>query len=752
MILMQKKNIFVIVLFYFSFFFCFSQEELGTITVNLKLREKKGLHGSLNIEKSLANSFDSTIIYRMDTLSLPVFDDFATNKFQIQNASIEDLDIVSDKKYRILDFVSTLPLDANTAFSSIETYKRTYTSDTTFTDEIFASEMIKVGDLSSYPVVYNDVIAYPSYYIYDSLHVVGDESDTIWMVTPDLTQDSATQFIKNTNDSTLIWIDKHAYHNYDFAISPWSLGVMTLDGLDEFGIPYAESSNESGVADYLTSKPIDLTPYTAADSLYFSFLYQSGGFGESPDEMDSLIVEFYDLANNKWNNVWSANGVNDTLFRYIHLPVKNASYFTEAFQFRFKNYGHLSGSFDQFHLDYVSLKDSSQFQDTLLIDFAWVYPIKSLLKEYTSVPWDHYKNNSAGKIGDKVNFNVRNGSNIQENNQLPSTVSIFYGDVLESSSSVTGFSICNSCQNYAPRTIYSSYHDFSSSLSIDDSKTGIKEVFDVVGTIDVQFSKNNRVNDTTRFSQVFENYYSYDDGTAEAAYGTTGTQSSLAIKFEAYEKDSLLGIMTSFVKSAIDVSNNLFLLTVWSDNNGVPGSIIYQDDIFFPRTPQYVDSNNGFHTYFFKDDIALPVDEVFYIGWKQFGSERLNIGFDRNIVKNEKTFYSLNEGNTWVQSSIEGIPLIRPVFSTGMNAQLGIKEIQRSIENVYLAPNPSSDGVFNLKGDVFNVKKIEVYNLQGKRIQVSRENRLDLSFFESGVYIFKIQTDQSVLTKKGIKK
>ncbi len=749
---MQTKNIFVIVLFYFTFLSCFSQEELGSISVNLNLRGKSSLKERLNLEKSLENSFDSTIIYRMDTLSLPFFDDFSTNKYQVQNASINDVDIISDKKYRLLDFVTKLPLGANANFSSFETYKRTYTSDTTFTDEALVSDLVTIGDLSVYPVVYNDVDAYPPYYIYDSLHVIGDVSDTIWIVTPDLVQDSATQFVKNTNDSTLLWVDKHAYHNYDFAISPWSLGVMTLDGLDEFGVPYSENSNESGVADYLTSKPIDLTPYTAADSLYFSFLYQSGGFGEVPDEMDSLIVEFYDLENDKWNNVWSTNGVNDTIFRYTHLPVKNASYFKEAFQFRFKNYGHLSGSFDQFHIDYVSLKDSSQFQDTLLIDFAWVYPIKTILKDYTSVPWDHYKNNSNGKIGDKVNFNVRNGSNIQENNQLPSTVSVFYNDILESSSSVTGFSICNSCQNYAPRTVYSSYHDFSSSLSIDNSKTGIKQTFDVVGTIDVQFSKNNRINDTTKFSQVFENYYSYDDGTAEAAYGTTGNQSSLAVRFEAYEKDSLLGIMTSFVKSAVDVSNNLFLLTVWSDNNGIPGSIIYQDDIFFPRTPQYVDSNNGFYTYFFKDDIKLPVDEVFYIGWKQFGSERLNIGFDRNIVKNENTFYSLNEGNTWIQSSIEGIPLMRPVFSTGMNAELGIEEVQLGIENIYLAPNPSNDGIFNLKGDVFNIEKIEVYNLQGKRIHISRENKLDLSFFESGVYIFKIQTDKNVLTIKGIKK
>lgn len=745
---MTLKLLKYIYLICFTSFYCFSQEELGPITVNLKLQNSIEREG---IQKSLANSFDSTIIFWMDTLQLPLFDDFSTNKYQVREANFSDLDLVSDKKYRLLDSLTEFSLDGDAKYSSAVTYKRTYTDDTTFTDENFIPINIKVGDLSVYPVVYNDVPVYPPFYIYDSLNVPGDISDTVWIVTPDLVQDSATQFIKIIKDSSLIWIDKYAYHNYDFAISPWSLGVMTFDGVDDFGNPYSENSNESGVADYLTSKPIDMTPYTAADSVYFSFLYQSGGYGETPDETDSLIVEFYDLANDKWNNVWSTSGVDDTLFRYAHFPVKNVSYFTDAFQFRFKNYGHLSGSFDQFHIDYLSLKDSSQFQDTLLIDFAWVYPVKTILKDYTSVPWDHYKNNSSGKIGDNVNFTVRNGSNIQENNQLPSTLSVYYNNTLESTASVTGFSLCNSCQNYAPRTIYSSFHDFSNTLSIDNSKTGTNETFDIVGTIDAQFSKNNRVNDTTRFSQVFRNFYSYDDGTAEAAYGTTGTQSSLAVRFEAYEKDSLLGIMASFVKSATDVSNNLFLLTVWSDNNGKPGDKIYQDDIFFPRTPEYVDLNNGFYTYFFKDDLRLPVDEVFYIGWQQFESERLNIGFDRNTAKNENTFFSLNYGVTWNQSSFKGIPLLRPLYSTAMNGELGLPELGPIEFNFQLSPNPSKEGVFSISGDIDEVKNIEVYSMQGQLILITKENKIDLSSYENGMYIFKIKTDRNILTIKGIK-
>jgi hypothetical protein len=54
----------------------------------------------------------------------------------------------------------------------------------------------------------------------------------------------------------------------------------------------------------------------------------------------------------------------------------------------------------------------------------------------------------------------------------------------------------------------------------------------------------------------------------------------LAIKYEPYESDSVVGALIHFAPTPIDVSNNLFLLTLWDDNGGVPGAILYQDNSF----------------------------------------------------------------------------------------------------------------------------------------------------------------------------
>ena len=89
---MLKLIKYVFLFFCFTSFFCFSQEELGPITVNLKLQKPTA---EVENQKSLANSFDSTIIFWMDTLPLPLFDDFSTNKYQVREANFSDLDLVS---------------------------------------------------------------------------------------------------------------------------------------------------------------------------------------------------------------------------------------------------------------------------------------------------------------------------------------------------------------------------------------------------------------------------------------------------------------------------------------------------------------------------------------------------------------------------------------------------------------------------------------------------------------------------------
>ncbi len=108
-----------------------------------------------------------------------------------------------------------------------------------------------------------------------------------------------------------LWKDRQAFVNNTFPLYPPTIGVATLDALDENGLIYAHAETLPFPADTLTSNPIRLDynnvyhrPMQISDSLYFSFFYQPGGasrsyppiewerIGDKPETDDSLIVEF----------------------------------------------------------------------------------------------------------------------------------------------------------------------------------------------------------------------------------------------------------------------------------------------------------------------------------------------------------------------------------------------------------------------------------------------------------------------------
>ena len=107
------------------------------------------------------------------------------------------------------------------------------------------------------------------------------------------------------------WLDSQGYVNSGFAIYPPSLGVVTLDALNEHGQMYAHASHQPFPADTLTSNLIRLDsnftmqrPMQVGDSIYMSFFYQPGGgstyanaggwavVGNQPEHSDKLILEF----------------------------------------------------------------------------------------------------------------------------------------------------------------------------------------------------------------------------------------------------------------------------------------------------------------------------------------------------------------------------------------------------------------------------------------------------------------------------
>ncbi len=470
-------------------------------------------------------------------------------------------------------------------------------------------------------------------------------------------------FIDDFSDSKVepkptLWSDKFAYINNNYPVFPVTAGVATLDAYDYNGAEYPNAGTMPYIADHLTSQPINLA-YTAGDSIYLSFFFQPKGLGEMPDPRDSLCLEFYRVAQDEWTHVWSTPGDSLRPFRRVMIPVTDTSYLKKGFRFRFFNYASqtenndypdLRADVDHWHIDYVYLNRGRNHADTVLRDVAFINPLPSLLKDYESIPWRHLGTAYATQRTAAISTVIMNHDTITRN----------VTKALEITDAGTGFT-------YHPTAVA---NDISSGDSINylypydypfDFQTGNSKSFRIKTILRTDVF-DYKPNDTLYYTQVFNNYYAYDDGTAEAGYGLRGQgtrNASVAVKFESYLPDSLRAIDMYF-NQVIDSLNlsYYFYLCVWDDANGKPGELLY---IKTGEKVEYSDKMN--HLIRYTLDYPVPVDGVFYVGWTKTVDKVSNVGLDLNRNHRSKIFY--NTGNGWMNSQFSASLMVRPVMSVG---------------------------------------------------------------------------------------
>ncbi len=734
----------IIVFFCFcSYYGLFAQDEVISPLEAIRIE-------SINLNDKRSHSIDSMFVYTSDTLLLPVVDDFSKNHFQHYTKNISGNNTKVDMAYKLLNLSDDKPFQKFKNYTTTLTYRKIYDLNKK-KDSIVLNKpiVIRVGELSNFPINYTNTIAYPAYTIYDTI-AVGISSDTLRFESLDFFQDSSVIVKIQLKDKNAYWIDSNVYRNYTYPINPWTLGVATFDGLDASGYPYYINTSIRGYGDYLTSKPINLSGLKIKDSIYFSFLFQPKGYGDAPENItvgsssqhDSLCLQFYNPTYNIWMPIWASSVDSDPVlfekqskeFKRVHLLLKDTTFFKSNFQFRFVNYGDLSGSLDHFHLDYVKFRKNSGYQDTLFKDFAFVYPIGSLIKGFTSIPWDHYLASQKKPINDSIVITLRNGSNSSENNQ-DGVMKIYNTSNSEINSIVlNGNDLTGNIVNYAPFTTYITYHDFSSSINLTETNSDADRAkFKIKASVSAPFL-NIAENDTTYSEQVFEDYYAYDDGSAEAAYGLKSAQARVAYKFQPIVSDSLVGAYIHFVPTVKDKTKKQFSLIVWSEKDGKPDKVIYEDDDFSLREPVYSKYRNGFTPYYLKDFLRLPISDVFFIGLRQVDSENLNIGYDRNNNSQLKTYFTSDNIN-WLQSYYQGSLMIRPIFSSKMNRTLSLVNMNQPTD-ILIYPNPVIDYLTVELVQYSNYKGADLTDVNGKLINSFSKELYQINFegLPQGVY------------------
>lgn len=571
----------------------------------------------------------------------------------------------------------------------------------------------------------------------------------------------------NTKNKT-VWI------NDGLALNAPSINVATFDGLDSAFLPYSQQLLVNGMRDSLVSKPILLGESSVSiaerPTVYLSFFFQWQGNGEAPDATDYLGVEFKNVSG-KWVQVMSIlprASFSRTEFYDTILQVTGDEYFHDAFQFRFRNYGRLSGPYDTWNVDYVYLNKHRNPDDLDFPDQSAASALTSLFGKYRSVPYDHFLGTN---LLERPSFEVSNNLNeYTDLTYLTEATFINYVNGVATQSFVPNLGVNDTSAinddgsgiifPLEKRTVHLEYTPDASNPSqfdpLADSvwlKLKVKlftgDTFDPkTGNIAYDYDLNYlpidfRVNDTIYTTYKLKDYYAYDDGVAEYAAGLTQAGNRAAVAFDLLypEPDTLVAIDIYVPDYGLSSSNLTVDFTVYNDNGGLPGTPVY-------TIPSFTIGRKGANI-FQRLRILEPflVEGRFYLGWKAPVGGTLKVGLDYNSFSGDQIF--VNTNGTWeATSDIAGSLMIRPVFGNGDV----ITAVEESGETgVY--PNPSN-GTFTVAGEF---DALHVFTTTGQPaafdiVHDEKGHRVSLKHPVAGLYILRMLSGNKYRTAKVIVK
>ncbi len=555
------------------------------------------------------------------------------------------------------------------------------------------------------------------------------------------------------------WLDKKVYINNSNAINPISIGVATFDAINEKGQIYAQAGYSNLFsADTLTSFPINLDPYDEANqpfdanTIFLSFYFQAQGKGDAPEERDELTVEFYSPKDNEWTNVWTAKGRNTADFEKVMLKISESKYLDKKFQFRFINKVSLSGNMqvgrvsncDFWNIDYVVLDKNRSSTDKVTQDLAFVYPLKSFLAEYEAMPWKHYKKNKAKHLLKEQIITYRN------NDKQAKPVKSLNADILNLQNNKTEKLHIGSF-NLNANSIEHRKFPFNFIFDADTEETAKFKITANIETDDTDPDFNNH----TTYWQKFENYYSYDDGTAEMGWGLTGEgtkYAEVAYKFTNYDtEDKLIAVNIFFNKVLLDINKqNFFILKIWTSKNGKPDKIIYEQ---LGLRPKYKEGINKFVCFDLEEKIS--VTDTFFVGWQKTKKEMLNVGYDTNRDATEKLFYNID--GTWKKTEVKtkGALMLRPIFGKKIET---VKIAEKEKNTLKVFPNPCDDEIFiKWKQNDFQEYNLTLFDIYGRKLlylqNFSQERTLNTTKLKDGIYfiVLKNKTGKTYTRKIAVK-
>ncbi|OIN56554.1 T9SS type A sorting domain-containing protein [Arsenicibacter rosenii] len=555
--------------------------------------------------------------------------------------------------------------------------------------------------------------------------------------------------VVNNRPDPKLWQSSSVYINNTMGINHPSVNVATFDGLAPNGLPYTLTDRfAAGSNDTLQSQPVNLGGLVPADSVYLSFYWQIRGLGELPDEDDTLKLE---MRNNLgvWETVWyQYGGRPDNNFRQAFVSIRATKFLYGTFQFRFRAIGRSSGAYDTWNIDYIYLNSKRTLTDRYIRDIATRQAVgPSFLKRYTAMPLHQYLINPAAETADSIRTDIVNlFNNFNFTSFRFTTQELISGRLIQDTQTQSRLIPSLRSQTLSvPLT--------PATGSFAAGKVVLKHKFDVLTTDDQNPSiptVNLRRNDTISAITVLDNYYAYDDGTAEGAT-QIGRLERWAVRFILNKADRMSGIYAYIMPFNEDQTGQSFTIRVYANDKGKPGTELYYKS--FPM--QYPPARNGFVEFRFDRLVALT--DTFFVGYQQISEDdisRLRLGLDKNSPFGAELFYRAGPGTDWVQNlktsqlAITGAFMIRPIIG-GQGGTVVLENPEEEATALKVYPNPTS-GRIMWKNKA--IKKLELFDLNGRPIHViepaSGQQTADLPGLPTGLYLLRLSDSQRTAVQR----
>jgi hypothetical protein len=558
-----------------------------------------------------------------------------------------------------------------------------------------------------------------------------------------------------------------AFVNNRLAIQPLTRGTATLDGLRANGQSYSGgASNTYNTIDSLQSQPINLSSLTVNDHVYLSFAWQAGSIVAVPRSNVGRNVKlelFAKTSADIWERVWFFNSTGRiTGFRQQVIDLNQAKYLHGNFQFMFVSSGNISDNIDQWQMDYVLL-DSGRTRglaDTTFVDVATSAGLRlgnpsgglrSPLRRFAAMPvWQfNAAPSQASELTPRMGVNLTNLSG-----GVPLIADVQYAvRDLSTGSPVSSFAQVGRLITTFPRLDSASVA--ANFLPVPNTTTP-KRLRYTMALRSQETTTRTQPNDTIYRDVELNNYYAYDDGTAEGytalvAY-STGSPAAFAYRFDLNRPDYVRGLRLYPVFLESIVAPRSVTISVWDNVAGRPNPVPLASKTVSIPNPLPV----GWTYYQVDFDQPVPVTGSYFIGYSQPSNAPTSTGgtiinrpyaVDWNSTAPAGYWWVRNNFGAWDSTNFvlpvgtgttrRGVLMMRPVMT---NNVITATAAARDAAAYTLYPNPAH-GTVSIAGPSF--ARAVVLDAVGRTVWAQTaaqagQPTLPLPSLPAGVYTVRI--------------